>query len=215
MSKHYTAAFKAKVVQELLKEEKTLVQIASEYARASYPTEELACHCTWGSAESLWETGEYSGAKSGLWAATDRVICWDRQIDDTSYLAEKKVSTLTREERVAQIEREESDLALSSQADLLSLSRSSWYYQPRPPSPDEIAIKHRIDELYTDYPFYGSRKMVAQLQREGMEVNRKAVQRHMREMGLVAIFPGPNLSRRKLKERVSPYLRARCEHWCP
>ncbi len=113
---------------------------------------------------------------------------------------------------MAQIEREESDLALSSQADLLSLSRSSWYYQPRPPSPDEIAIKHRIDELYTDYPFYGSRKMVAQLQREGMEVNRKAVQRHMREMGLVAIFPGPNLSRRKLKERVSPYLRARCEH---
>lgn len=48
--------------------------------------------------------------------------------------------------------------------------------------------------------------MAAQLQREGMEVNRKAVQRHMREMGLQAIFPGPNLSRRKLKERVYPYL---------
>jgi putative transposase len=44
-----------------------------------------------------------------------------------------------------------------------------------------------------------------QLQREGMEVNRKAVQRHMREMGIEAIFPGPNLSRRKMKERVYPY----------
>ncbi|GAC1359578.1 MAG: hypothetical protein NVSMB38_43340 [Ktedonobacteraceae bacterium] len=63
------------------------------------------------------------------------------------------------------------------------------------------------DELYTDYVFYGSRRMAAQLQREGLEVNRKAVQRHMREMGIQAIFPGPNLSRRKLKERVYPYLR--------
>ena len=47
--------------------------------------------------------------------------------------------------------------------------------------------------------------MTAQLQREGMEINRKAVQRHMREMGIEAIFPGPNLSRRRLKEQVYPY----------
>lgn len=121
-------------------------------------------------------------------------------------MAEKKVSTLTRQERVAQIEREESDLPLSLQADLLGISRSSLYYQPRSPSQEEITIKHRIDELYTEYPFYGSRKMTAQLQREGIEVNRKAVQRHMREMGIQAIFPGPNLSRRRLKEQVYPYL---------
>jgi len=89
---------------------------------------------------------------------------------------------------------------------LLGISRSSLYYQPRPPSQEEITIKHRIDELYTEYPFYGSRKMTAQLQREGMEINRKAVQRHMREMGIQAIFPGPNLSRRRLKEQVYPYL---------
>ena len=107
---------------------------------------------------------------------------------------------------MAQVEREESDLPLSLQAELLGISRSSLYYQPHSLSQEEITIKHRIDELYTDYPFYGSRRMAAQLQREGMEVNRKAVQRHMREMGIQAIFPGPNLSRRHLKERVYPYL---------
>jgi putative transposase len=48
--------------------------------------------------------------------------------------------------------------------------------------------------------------MTVQLQREGMEINRKAVQRHMREMGIQAIYPGPNLSRRKQKEQVYPYL---------
>ncbi len=81
---------------------------------------------------------------------------------------------------MAQVEREESELPLSVQAELLSISRSSLYYQPRPPSSEEIKIKHRIDELYTDSPFYGSRRMTAQLQREGMDINRKAVQRHMR-----------------------------------
>jgi len=42
-----------------------------------------------------------------------------------------------------------------------------------------VALKHRIDELYTASPFYGSRRIAAVLQREGVSVNRKAVQRHM------------------------------------
>jgi putative transposase len=69
-----------------------------------------------------------------------------------------------------------------------------------------VRIEHRIDELYTQYPFYGSRRMTAQLQREGVEVNCKAVQRHMREMGIAAIYPGPNLSRKNYQEQISPYL---------
>jgi putative transposase len=69
-----------------------------------------------------------------------------------------------------------------------------------------VALKHRIDAIYTQYPFYGSRRITAQLRREGQEVNRKAVQRHMREMGIAGIGPGPNLSRRKQGELVYPYL---------
>jgi putative transposase len=104
------------------------------------------------------------------------------------------------------IERTESELALSLQADLLSLSRASLYYQPRPPSAKEVQLKHRIDEVYTQYPFYGARKIAAQLQREGMSINRKTVGRYMREMGIAAISPGPNLSQRNYKEGVYPYL---------
>lgn len=104
------------------------------------------------------------------------------------------------------IEREGSDLSLSVQTDLLSLNRTSLYYRPAPPSPEEVAFKHRIDEIYTERPFYGSRKITAILKREGQEVNRKAVQRHMREMGIAAICPGPNLSRRNTDHSVYPYL---------
>ncbi len=107
---------------------------------------------------------------------------------------------------MALVERESRELPLTQQAELLSVSRSSFYYHPREPSAEEIAIKHRIDELYTQYPFYGSRKIEAQLRREGVIINRKTVQRHMREMGIVAIYPGPNVSRRQHKEHVFPYL---------
>ena len=116
------------------------------------------------------------------------------------------MSNLSHEQRVGLVERASSELPLIQQAELLSVSRSSLYYQPREPSAEEIAIKHRIDELYTQHPFYGSRKIGAQLRREGVLITRKTVQRHMREMGIVAVYPGPNLSRRQHKEHVFPYL---------
>ncbi len=95
---------------------------------------------------------------------------------------------------------------MNTQADLLSLNRSSLYYRPVPPSAEEVALKHRIDELYTAHPYYGYRRITAQLQREGMEVNHKAVARHMREMGLAAVYPGPNVSKRAHQAAISPYL---------
>ena len=107
---------------------------------------------------------------------------------------------------MALVERAEGELPLNLQADLLSLSRASLYYQPRPPSAEEVRFKHRIDEVYTQCPFYGARKIAAQLQREGMSINRKTVGRYMSEMGIAAIYPGPNLSQRNYREGVYPYL---------
>lgn len=115
-------------------------------------------------------------------------------------------SSLTRDERLALLERDNSELALATQAELLGISRSSLYYQPVPLSAEEVTIKHRIDEIYTKWPFYGSRRIAAQLGREGILINRKAVQHHMQEMGLAGICPGPNLSKRNADHHVYPYL---------
>ena len=113
---------------------------------------------------------------------------------------------LDRYERLPLVARDPSALPLTVQASLLSLSRSSLYYRSRPPSLEAVAIKHRIDALYTRYPFYGSRRITAPLRRDGLVINRKAVQRHMREMVIAGIAPGPNLSRRDSEHRVYPYL---------
>lgn len=98
------------------------------------------------------------------------------------------------------------ELARGVQASLLGLNRSSLYHQPVPPSAEEAALKHRIDEVYTAHPYYGSRRITAVLRHAGQVVTRKAVQRHMQEMGIVGLAPGPHTSRRRPQHPVYPYL---------
>lgn len=97
-------------------------------------------------------------------------------------------------------------LPLTTQAELLGISRRSLYYQPVPPSSEEVALKHRLDELYTAHPFYGSRRLTILLSEEFGPINRKRVQRYMQEMGIAGIAPGPNLSKPASQHRVYPYL---------
>ena len=104
------------------------------------------------------------------------------------------------------LEREACELPLVAQAELLSLSRSSLYYEPVGPSAKEIALKHRIDEIYTKYPIYGSRRMRAVLVREGWSISRPTVQGYMRDMDIAGIAPGPNTSQPSPEHKVYPYL---------
>ena len=67
------------------------------------------------------------------------------------------------------------EMPLKTQADLLGISYSSLFYEPAPPSARELAIKRRIDEIYTACPFYGSRKIAVQLRPE-FGVSRPTVQ---------------------------------------
>ena len=64
----------------------------------------------------------------------------------------------------------------------------------------------RIDFLHTIYPYMGSRKLAIMLQREGYSVSRKIVRRLMAEMGICAVYPRANLSKRNFKESIVPYL---------
>ena len=104
------------------------------------------------------------------------------------------------------IEQEAPEMPLSVQADLLGISRSSLYYRRQMPSAQEVALKHKIDEIYTRWPFYGSRRMAIALQRGGLSVSRPTVQRYMREMGLAGVAPGPNTSQPGPEHTIHPYL---------
>ncbi len=113
---------------------------------------------------------------------------------------------MSRGERKAMISRSRPGLSLSRQCDLLSISRSSFYYVLKGESPENLALMRRIDELFLKYPFYGSRQMVRHLEREGVRVGRHRVRRLMRLMGLEAIYQAPRTSEPHPAHRIYPYL---------
>jgi putative transposase len=98
------------------------------------------------------------------------------------------------------------ELSVRRQCELLGLSRSSLYYAAASESAENLRLMRLLDEEYTAHPFYGSRRLTKWLTKQGEEVNRKRVQRLLRLMGLVAIYPKPKLSAAGSGHRLYPYL---------
>ena len=99
-------------------------------------------------------------------------------------------------------------LSIRHQCELLELNRSSLYYEPVLISKETLNIMTRIDEIYTAYPFYGSRKITIALKEEGLSICRERVQKLMRQMAIEAIYPKPRLSIKDKQHTIYPYLLA-------
>src|ERR1700685_3896486 len=99
-----------------------------------------------------------------------------------------------------------SKLSVTRQAQLLDLSRSSVYYTPRPLSDRDLGLMRRLDELHLQLPFYGSRKLTRELQKEGHDVGRRHVVTLMRRMGIEAIYRRPRTSIPAREAGIRPYL---------
>jgi putative transposase len=98
------------------------------------------------------------------------------------------------------------DLPVTAQCGLLEIARSTVYYQPRPVPERDLALMRRIDEIHLERPFLGSRRIVDALAEDGILVNRKHVQRLMRIMGLVALYPKRRTSVPAAGHTTYPYL---------
>ena len=110
----------------------------------------------------------------------------------------------TRREWIARDEA----LAVSRQCALAGVARSWVYGAAAGEAVDELdlTLLGLIDAQYTEHPFYGSRRMVVSLRKQGHEVNRKRVQRLMRILGLAGMAPGPATSKPHPEHKVYPYL---------
>jgi len=98
-------------------------------------------------------------------------------------------------------------LSVRRQCDLLTLNRSGLYAaRTRKPSEEDVDLMNRIDEIYTQYPCYGARRIREVLRRGGVWVNRKRIQRLMRQMGIEGVTPKGNTSKPAPGHRVYPYL---------
>ena len=70
----------------------------------------------------------------------------------------------------------------------------------------DLKLMRRIDEMHLKRPFYGSRRIRDWLQDEGHDINRKRVQRLMRQMGIRALYPKPRTSKPGKDHKIYPYL---------
>jgi putative transposase len=100
----------------------------------------------------------------------------------------------------------EANMPISTQCQLLGLSRSSAYYQPRPVSASDLALMRRLDELHLEHPFRGSRKFTRLLKDEGRPVGRRHVTPLMQRMGIEAIYRKPRTSLPDQAHKIYPYL---------
>ena len=109
-------------------------------------------------------------------------------------------------DRKAMVERPGKEVSVRRQCVLLALPRSGLYRPTSGAAADDLALMRRIDELHLELPFYGSRRMMFELNKEGRTVNRKRVQRLMRVMGIVALVPRPGTSKPAPGHKIYPYL---------
>src|SRR5260370_32340679 len=97
-------------------------------------------------------------------------------------------------------------LSVVRQCELVSISRSSFYREPRPESAENLVLMGLIDEQFLETPWYGWRQMARHLRRNGWCIGRHRVRRLMTKMGLAPIYQRPKTSEPHPQHKVYPYL---------
>ena len=201
--KQYSAELKTRVALEAIKGYKTVNEIASEYG--VHPTQ----IANWkkqalDGLPDVFSTTRADQKKS----EEDLIASLYQEIGHLKMQMDwlEKNQKLSVEQKRELIEPSHPGLSIGEQCQLLGLARSSYYYQPRPESEENLLLMRLLDEQYTRAPFYGSRKMASWLNTQGYPVERKRVRRLMQLMGLEAMYPKPKTSLPGLRAQKYPYL---------
>lgn len=100
------------------------------------------------------------------------------------------------------VEKENPELSIGTQCKLLSISRSSFYYQPKGETAMNLMLMRQIDKEFLETPFFGVRQMTWHLRNDGHLVNEKRIRRLM---GLMPIYQKLNTSRPAKGHKTYPY----------
>src|SRR5580704_8519617 len=178
------AGMKAKVALEALREQATVAEERS----------------------ASFRRGRGARRRDGARARGREAARQDRAAHGGAGFFSQEVRKMSAPDRREMLDRADKALSIRRQCALLCVARSGVYRAKRPANDNDLILMRRIDELFTAYPFYGSRRMTLQLRSEGHDINRKRVQRIMRTMGIVALGPKPNTSKPAPGHKIYPYL---------
>jgi len=194
--KTYSAEFKAKVVLEILEGEKTVNEIASAYEVMPVSLKNWK--------QQFLENMSLAFDKSTVVKEyKDQIDTLQKSNDDLAkkvgnltiekdFLEGKLVSLVSSKERKVLVDIKH-NLSLNKQCQLLHVSKSSLYYNPTKPfsSGSEIKLLDAINNIYSDFPSYGHRRIHKQLLKDGHSIGKKFVKKAMKYIGIEAIYPKP------------------------
>ena len=209
--KSYSADFKAKLVLEVLEGEKTVNEIASKYevlpvSLKSWKKQFLENMSL--AFDKSTVVKEYKDEIEELKKSKDSIAKkLGETIVEKEFLEGKLVSLASSKERKELLDTK-LKLSLNQQCKLLKIHKSSLYYEPKKPfsTGKEIKLLDTINNIYSDFPSYGYRRITKQLQKDGHNIGKKLVKKAMNYMGIEALYPKPKTTTANKEHYKYPYL---------
>ena len=209
--KIYSADFKAKLVLEILEGEKTINEIASKYEMTPKNLINWKKQFLENMSLAFDKSAvvkEYKAEIDTLQKSNDDLAKKvGNLIVEKDFLEGKLVSLVSSKERKFLVDTK-LDLSLNKQCKLLHVNKSSLYYQPTKPfsTDGNIRLLDAINNIYSDFPSYGYRRIHAQLIKDGYNIGKKFVKKAMKYMGIEALYPKPNTTVANKEHYKYPYL---------
>jgi putative transposase len=207
----YSAEFKAKIVLEILEGEKTLNEIASKYdllpknlqnwKKQFLENAFLAFDKSVVAKEYKEEIEKLKKAKDATSKRLGEVIV------ERDFVVEKLKSLVSSNVR-AKATDTKLELSLNRQLQLLSASKTAYYYEPVIPfsSDEDIKLLNMIDIIHTKHPYYGTRRVHKLLKRLGFHAGRKLIKSAFEFMGIRALYPKVRTTLANKEHKKYPYL---------
>ena len=208
--KNFTAETKSKIILELLREESTISQLSSKYevsAKSIQSWKKQFLENAPIALEPARAVSEYKAQIQELEQQNDQLAkALGKTTIERDWLM-GKLRDLDLQSR-KQLALSKSSISMARLCELLNISRSSIYYQPKAIDDYNIQLMHRVDKIYQENPDYGYRFIHKQLLEDGFNVGRDKVLRIMQSMGLQAIYPRKkkSTSNKNKEHKVYKYL---------
>jgi len=209
--KSFSADFKAKLVLEVLEGEKTVNEIASKYGVLPVSLKSWKKHFLENMSLAFDKSTvvkEYKDEIKVLQKGNDALAKKVGNLTiEKDFLEGKLVSLASSRERKTLLDTK-LNLSINKQCQLLNISKSSLYYQPIKPfsTSSDIKLLDAINNIYSDFPYYGYRRITKQLQLDGYNTGRKLVRKAMKYMGIEALYPKPKTTVANKEHYKYPYL---------
>ena len=215
--RNFTAEFKAKVVLELIEEDKTINEVASKYDILPKSLQQWKKQFLENSVLAFDKSAvvkEYKEEIENLKKEKDAIAKkLGEVIVERDWAVGKLVSldlSKKREiiENESNVQAEEKKLSLNKKLQLLDISKTAYYYKAVTPFSSKYNKKvlDEIDKIHTDYPYYGTRRMVVELKNNGFNVGRKFVKTAFEYLGICALYPKPKTTIANRLDYKYPYL---------